>query len=270
MIGLILGETKFGSLIANKLKHIKKNFIIIDISKNNIFKRYKNSYALTIGQLGQATKILKKNNCKKVIFAGRVSIPNFSKTKFDLKALYYLPTIIKSSKKGDASIIKIIIKIFQKEGFKVIKSTFFNPDLLLKKGNYTKIKPDILSKQDILKGKKIITDLKKLKVGQGVVVRNGQVIAIEGPDGTDVMLKRAELLLKRLYFRNKRQGILLKFPKKNQDLRVDLPTVGINTIKKCIKIGLKGVVLKSNQNIVLDRSKCIALANKKKFFISAI
>ena len=84
------------------------------------------------------------------------------------------------------------------------------------------------------------------------------------------MLKRAELLLKRLYFINKRQGILLKFPKKNQDLRVDLPTVGINTIKKCIKIGLKGVVLKSNQNIVLDRSKCIALANKKKFFISAI
>ena len=270
MIGLVLGETQLGNLIIKKLKFLKKNFLIIDISKRKIFKKNKKFFPLSIGQLGKAVTILKKNRCKKIIFAGKVTTPNFSKTKFDFKALYYLPKITKGAKKDDASIIKVVIEIFEKEGFKVISSTFFNPELLLKKGNYTKIMPDSLSKKDMLKGKNIITDLSRRGIGQGVVIRNSQVVTIEDSDGTDVMLKRASILFKRFSYRNKRQGILLKFPKRNQDLRVDLPTVGIKTIKKCIKIGLKGIVVKANQNIFLDRSKCINLANKNKMFICAI
>ena len=103
----------------------------------------------------------------------------------------------------------------------------------------------------------------------GIVIINSHVIAIEGPDGTDAMLKRASILFKRFYYQNK-GGILLKFPKRNQDLRVDLPTVGIKTVKKCAKMGLKGIVVKANQNIFLDQSKCINLANKSKMFICAV
>jgi len=270
MIGLVLGETQLGNLIIKKLKLLKKRFLIIDISKKKIFKKNKNFFPLSIGQLGKAILILKKHECKKIIFAGKVTTPNFSKTKFDFKALYYLPKIIKGAKKGDTSIIKVVIEIFKKEGFKIISSTFFNPELLLKRGNYTKTKPDFLSKKDMLKGKSVIADLNRRGAGQGVVIRNSYVITIEGPDGTDAMLKRANILFKRFSYKNKRQGILLKFPKRNQDLRVDLPTVGIKTIKKCIKIGLKGIVVKANQNIFLDRSKCINLANKNKMFICAI
>ena len=270
MIGLILGDTKLGKIIVNKLKLLKIKFTIIDISKKKIFKKNKNSYSLSIGQIGKAISILKQNRCKKLIFAGKVDKPNFSKVKFDLKALYYLPKIIKGSKKGDASILKIIIKIFKKEDFKVINSTFFNPELVLKKGNFTKIKPNNLNKKDISKGKSIVIDLKESNIGQAVVVRNGYVIAIESPDGTDAMLYRASVLLKRFSLGKKRGGILLKFPKRSQDLRIDLPTIGIKTINRCAKIGLKGIVVRANQNIFLDRSKCIDLANKKKMFISAI
>ena len=269
MIGLVLGETQFGNLIIKKLKLLKKKFVIIDISKKKIFKKNKSFFPLSIGQLGKALAILKKHGCKKIIFAGKVTTPNFSKTKFDFKAIYYLPRIIKGAKKGDASIIKVIIGIFKKEGFKIISSTFFNPELLLKKGNYTKLKPNSLNKRDMLKGKNIVTDLNKRGVGQGIVIINSHVIAIEGPDGTDAMLRRASILFKRFSYQNNR-GILLKFPKRNQDLRVDLPTVGIKTVKKCAKMGLKGIVVKANQNIFLDQSKCINLANKNKMFISAI
>ena len=69
---------------------------------------------------------------------------------------------------------------------------------------------------------------------------------------------------------NKHFGILLKFPKKKQDIRADLPTIGIDTLKDCKKIGLKGVVLKSKKNIFLDRNKCISFANKNKIFIKVI
>ncbi len=85
MIGLVLGDTQLGSLIINKIKSLNKKCIIIDISKKKIFKKYKNVFPLSIGQLGKAILILKKYKCKKIIFAGKVSTPNFSAESISLK-----------------------------------------------------------------------------------------------------------------------------------------------------------------------------------------
>ena len=270
MIGLVLGDTHIGEIIVNKLKLLKKKYTIIDISKKKIFKKNKNTYTLSIGELGKAIKILKKNKCKKIIFAGRVERPNFSKTKFDFKAIYYLPKIIKESKKGDAYIINLIGKIFKKEGLKIISQTFFNPEIVLKKGNYTKTKPISSDYDDFDIGKRVIKNLEIHNAGQGIVVNNGNIVVVENLKGTDSMLDKAKILLKNLRNKNKRNGILLKFPKPNQDLRTDLPTVGIKTINKCAKIGLKGIVVKANQNIFLNKKECIKIANKNKMFIQAI
>ena len=86
MIGLVLGDTQLGNLIIKKLKSLKKKFVIIDISKKKIFKKNKIFFPLSIGQLGKAISILKKYECKKIIFAGKVTTPNFYKTK-SLKVL---------------------------------------------------------------------------------------------------------------------------------------------------------------------------------------
>jgi DUF1009 family protein len=93
---------------------------------------------------------------------------------------------------------------------------------------------------------------------QGAVSRNNKVIAIEGKEGTQKMLKK---------IKNKGSGVLVKFPKKKQDLRVDLPTVGLNTFKQCKKSGLNGIVLKHKKNIFLNKTKCIQYVNKNKMFI---
>ena len=95
MIGLVLGDTHIGNEIIKGLKKYKKKFIIIDISKSKKFKNFNNSFPLSIGQLGKCISILKKNKCKEVLFAGRVNPPNFKKIKFDFKAIYHLPKIIK-------------------------------------------------------------------------------------------------------------------------------------------------------------------------------
>ena len=94
------------------------------------------------------------------------------------------------------------------------------------------------------------------------MVRNNKVIAIEGKGGTQKMLKRC----KSKKFRN--NGVLVKFPKKKQDLRIDLPTIGLKTLTQCKSAGLKGIVLKSNQNVFLEQTKCITFANKNKMFIT--
>ena len=129
MIGLVLGDTYIGNLIIKKLRFLKKDFIIIDISKKKLFKKQKNSFPLSIGQLGKCISILKNKSCNKVLFAGRVERPNFYKVKFDFKALYHLAKIIKETKKGDAYVINFITKLFEKEGFKIVNQTFFNPEL---------------------------------------------------------------------------------------------------------------------------------------------
>jgi DUF1009 family protein len=257
MIGLIFGETDFPKQILKKIKN-KEKYLIVDLTKNKIFEKIKNSYPVSIGQFGKIINILKKNNCKKVLFAGKVNKPNFSKLKLDLKGIYYISRIIKSSKLGDAAILKEIIKILKKEKIETVSSTILTPELSLIKGNYSKIRPDIQNKKDIRESIKALNKTRAYNYSQGAVSRNNKVIAIEGKGGTEKMLKQ---------IKNKGNGVLVKFPKKKQDIRVDLPTIGLDTFKQCKKAGLKGIVLKHKKNILLDKKKCIQYANKNKMFI---
>ena len=151
MIGLIFGETNFPTEILKKIKKKRLNYLIIDLSKSKKFKKDKKSYSVSIGEFGKIISILKDNSCEKVLFAGKVSKPNFSILKMDLKGIYYMPRIIKSSKIGDAAILKEIINILKEQSIKTISSLSFNPELSLKKGNYSKTKPNTEDKKDSTK-----------------------------------------------------------------------------------------------------------------------
>ena len=99
MIGLIFGETNFPKEILKKVKKRKIKYLIIDLTKRKVFRKNRHSYSVSIGQFGKIIKILKENKCKKVLFAGKVKKPNFSKFRLDLKGIYFIPRIIKTCKK---------------------------------------------------------------------------------------------------------------------------------------------------------------------------
>jgi len=262
MIGLIFGEKKLPLEILERIKKRKLKYIIIDLTKNKNYKRNKFSHSVSIGQFGKIIKILQSNKCKKVLFAGKVEKPNFTKLKLDLKGLYYIPRIIKKSKLGDAAILSEIIKILNKEKINTIDSLTYNKNLTLKKGNYTKEHPNKEDKDDIKKALKTLKQLSKYNYSQGVVVREKKVIAIEGKGGTDKMLKKCKKIKK------KYNGILVKYPKEKQDLRIDLPTIGLKTFFQCKSSGLRGIVLKSKKNVLLEKDECINFANKNKMFLT--
>jgi hypothetical protein len=236
--------------------------LILDLSKSKKFKKDKKSYPVSIGQFGKIINILKENNCKKVLFAGKVNKPKFSKLKLDLKGIYYIPRIIKASKLGDAAILKEIIKILAQNKIKTENSLTFNPELSLKKGIYSKIKPNKQDQLDIKKAIKTLSNLRQYNFSQGVVVRNKKVVSIEGKGGTKIMLEKS----RSKKFRN--HGVLVKLPKKKQDRRIDLPTIGLKTLNQSKNAGLKGIVIKNKQHVFLDKSKCINFANKNKMFIT--
>ena len=261
MIGLFLGDTDFSEVVLKKIKKLKKKYFIIDFSKNNKFKKDKNTHRISIGKFGKIINLIKEKKSKKVLFAGKIAKPKFSTLRLDLKGFYYMPAIIRAAKLGDAAIIKAIIKILDNEKIKVISSIFFNPELALKSGNYTKLKPNKSDSNSIKKGITYFNKLNSLDHVQAVIVKDNSILAIEDRHGTKKMLSR---LMK------KSDGILIKLPKKKQDLRMDLPTIGLQTLKDCKKYGLKGIVLKSKKNIFLDKVKCISFANKNNIFIKII
>ena len=261
MIGLFLGDTDFSEIILKKIINLKIKYFIIDFSKNNKFAKNKNSNRISIGKFGEIINLIKEKKSNKVLFAGKIAKPKFSTLRLDLKGIYYIPSVIKAAKSGDAAIIKAIIKILEKEKIKVISSNFFNPELSLSARNYTKLKPTPKDIKSINKGVDYFNKLNSLDHVQALIMKDNKVIATEGSQGTKKMLSK----LKKVS-----EGILIKLPKKKQDLRMDLPTIGFHTLKDCKKLGLKGIVLKSKKNIFLDKDKCIKFADKNKIFIKII
>ena len=210
MIGLFLGDTDFSEIVLNKTKKLKKKYFIIDFSRNNKFKKEKNSYRISIGKFGEIIKLIKEKKSKKVLFAGKITKPNFSSLRLDFKGIYYMPSVIRAAKIGDAAIIKVIIKILANEGIKVVSSVFFNPELSLKKGNFSKIKPN---KQDIIsikRGKSYFNKINNLNHIQALVVKDGKIVATEGREGTKKMLSKLKIIS---------DGILIKLPKKKTRLK---------------------------------------------------
>ena len=260
MIGLFFGGTDFPKLILEKIKKENKKYFIFDLTKKNLFKNYKNNYFINIGKFGKILEIINKNKCKKVLFAGKIEKPQIKNLRLDVKGIYYMPRLIKAFKLGDAAILKELIIILAENKIKVIKSNLFNPELTLKRGIYTKIKPNKKALFQIQSGVKSFKKLNAYNHTQAIIVDQNGSVRKETSKGTKKMIET---------FDNKKDDyrILMKFPKKKQDLRADLPTIGLDTLKDCKKAKLKGIVLKGNQNIFLDQKKSISFANKNNIFI---
>ena len=261
MIGLFLGDTDFSEVVLKKVKKLKKKYFIIDFSKNNKFKKNKNSYRISIGKFGKIINLIKEKKSNKVLFAGKIAKPKFSSLRLDFKGIYYMPSVIKAAKLGDAAIIKSIIKILNNENIKVVSSIFFNPELALKTGNYSKLRPNNIDIKSINNGINYFNKLNNMDHVQAIIVKDGKIVAKEDSKGTQKMLSK---------LKKKSGAILIKFPKKKQDLRMDLPTMGLNTFKDCKKFGLKGIVIKSRKNIFLNKVECINFANKNRIFIKVV
>ncbi len=259
MIALVCGTGNFPKEIIANLNKKKKKFIIINLTKNKITK---NDYFLSIGQYGKFLKVLKQNNCKEIIFAGRIARPHLMNIKFDKEGLKLLPQLVKIFKRGDYKILNFIIKTFNKNKIKVISHTKYCKDITLYK-DVTKARPSLNNYKDLKVALKLINSLNTNDLGQGIIIENHRVMMVECAFGTDVMLKNFEKQkIQKLH------PILIKTIKKHQDSIIDLPTIGLSTIKNSIKAGLKGIFVKKGKNVFLQKDKCIKFANQHNFFIS--
>ena len=233
--------------------------------------KFPDAKRLSLGQFGKMVRSLKKAKCTHVCFAGIVKRPDFARLKPDLKAVRHLPATIRAAGQGDDALIRHVLGLFEQEGFQIISPQEVCADLMLSEGVMGAVPLKDEHRDDALQACKIAAAIGALDVGQAAVVAGGVTLAVEAQEGTDAMLVRLLNLPGELRgTAETRKGVIAKLIKPNQDIRVDLPTLGPATVKLASEAGLAGIVAEAGGAFVIEREETIRLADEAGLFIAGL
>ncbi len=219
---------------------------------------------VSLGQVGKLLAILKQEGCDSIAMAGGLTRPSLTKVRFDWKGVTFLPRVAPLFRQGDDGLLKGIAALFEEEGFKIYGPDAFLAAAIAEPGTLTDDAPDAKAQAEITIGLAILNALGPYDIGQGVVVTDGQCLAVEAAEGTAAMLARVATL------RKNPGGVLIKTPKPGQDRRLDLPAIGPETVIAAHKAGLAGIAIAAGGVFILDRTETIDLARQKGIFIDSI
>ncbi len=221
-----------------------------------------------LGEFKKCFDLLRAAGCEAVCFAGKVNRPDFSALKLDRRGLAILPGALIAARKGEDSILRFIISQFEQEGFTVEGAHEVSGGLALGKGPLGRLKPQQSDLDDMALGFDIAGKIGLLDIGQGVVVCRGLVLAVEAQEGTDAMLARCAQLPQALRGQPAHPaGVLVKRCKPGQEQRVDLPTIGVDTIRGAARAGLAGVVGEAGRTLIVEQAAVIETADKLGLFV---
>lgn len=225
-----------------------------------------------LAEVGRCIRVLKAAGCEAVCLAGNVARPDFAALKPDLRGMAMLPRLVLEARRGDDALLRAVLDEFRKEGFAIEGAHEVRSDLVLGAGVLGRHAPDAAHQADIRRALEIARRIGELDIGQGAVVCDGLVLAVEAQEGTDAMLRRvAEEVAPALRGEaGRRRGVLAKAPKPIQETRVDLPTIGPATVRGAARAGLAGLVGEAGRTLVLDREDLVALADELGLFVLGV
>lgn len=263
-IGLIAGYGKISLIAARILSANDHDVVIIALSESvseNLAPYSRKIYTVSVTQIKKILKILKEEDIKSVLFAGKITKELiYSNLKFDMLAV---KTLLNLKDRKDDTIMLAVVDLLKNEGIKVLKQTEILKSLLAGKGVFTKKKPDKKQLEDIRFGLDSAIELGRLDIGQTVVVKNKAVMAVEAIEGTDAAIERGCRLARG-------KAVVVKTAKPRQDERFDVPTVGIDTLKKIADNNGSVLAVEAGKTFVVDFEECVKFADKHGLiFLSA-
>ncbi|HIU63847.1 MAG TPA: UDP-2,3-diacylglucosamine diphosphatase LpxI [Candidatus Avacidaminococcus intestinavium] len=263
-LGLLSGIGHLPVEVAVGARMIGYNVVAIGVVPGideDLAKNVDAYYDIHIGKLGKIINTLKKHKITTVTMIGKVTkeilysegaiIPDFRA----IKLLSSLPN------RKDDTIMNAIVRELEKEGIYTLDQTILIKPLLPEVQVFTKRQPTAEEAEDIKFGFDVAREIGRLDIGQTVVVKDKAVMAVEAIEGTDACIKRGGLLGKR--------AIVAKTAKPAQDIRFDMPSVGLETIKSMVEAGAAGIAMEAGRTLFVEREKAIALANEHNLFIVA-
>ncbi len=224
-----------------------------------------------LAELGRGFRLLKNAGCEAVCFAGTVARPDFAALRPDIRGLVSLPGAILAARAGDDGLLRFILHEFEKEGFHVEGAHEVMGELTLPIGPLGRHGASERDQADIVRAMEVARAVGGLDIGQGAVVCAGLVLAVEAQEGTDAMLERVARLPSAIRGSpDAPRGVLAKAPKPTQEQRVDLPTIGLHTLRQCSHAGLAGIAGEAGKVLVMDREAVIALADELGLFVVGV
>lgn len=272
-LALVAGNGSLPGQIADALTGSGRTFRVVAI-KGEADERTRAlaDTELGWGEIGRLYEFLNKSGAQDVLLIGGVSKrPDFTSILGDFGTLKRLPTIIRALAGGDDSLLTKVIRLFEVEGFRIVGIKDVAPQLLASSGVLGKVRPKDADWRDLQLALQATEKLGELDIGQAAVAVGGRVVALEGAEGTDAMLARCAELKRIGRVRAKgRSGVLVKTAKPDQDLRVDLPTVGPRTIELAVDAGLAGIAVEAHGALIAEKDETLAMADKSGLFVIGI
>jgi DUF1009 family protein len=217
---------------------------------------------IRIGAAGQILSALRQHGCRDLVLVGPVRRPSLLDLRPDAEGARILARIGRAAFAGDDGLLAAVIRVLTEEGFRVIGMQDILREAVAPAGVLTEASPDAQAMADIKRGVAVARLLGTADVGQGCVVQQGLVLAVEAIEGTDAMLARAGALR-----RDGIGGVLVKLVKPEQDKRADLPAIGPDTVRHAAAAGLRGVAFEAQATILTEREACLAVANAAGLFL---
>ena len=217
------------------------------------------------GAIGAIFAALEAHGCRDLVIVGGVRRPGLRRIRPDLGFFTNLPAILKLLRGGDDALLTRIVRFFESRGIRVVGAHEVAPELTAPAGPFGRHAPAAGDQGDIAHGLALVAALGPLDVGQAAIVRGGRVVAIEGAEGTDRMLERAQRL--RLA---SPAGVLVKRPKPGQELRIDMPAIGPRTVERAAEARLSGIAVLAGRVLVADREETVRRADAADLFIAGI
>src|SRR5437667_12105891 len=226
---------------------------------------------ISVGQVGRAVKLFRSENCRDLVFIGTLVRPALSEIRLDWGTLRVIGRVWAAFRGGDDHLLSGIGRILEQDGFRMVGIKDVAPDLLMPEGCLTLKSPDENAVADIAKGRDVLRALSPFDIGQAAVVIDGHVVGVEDIEGTDGLLARVARLRAEGRIRAAAgRGVLVKAPKRGQDLRFDLPTVGPRTVEGAVKAGLGGIAIIAGNTIVVEPQAMIETADAAGLFVTGL
>jgi hypothetical protein len=220
------------------------------------------------GEIGKIFRTFRKHGCRDVVLVGSLRRPRITDIRPDAGLFYNLPAVLKLMRGGDDSVLSRVVRLFEAKGFRVVGAHELAPHLVAQGGPLGAAAPNAQDMADIALGMKVVEALGAFDVGQAAAVSRGYVLAVEAAEGTDEMLRRCAKLHQ--WGLKNASGVLVKRPKPGQEMRVDMPAIGPNTIELAAAAGLRGVAVAAGQVLMADPQAMIAAAEARGLFIYGV
>lgn len=222
-----------------------------------------------IGAMGEFLRLLKSEGCKDIVLIGGIKRPDLSKLGLDMTAMKLLPRLASWMREGDDGLLRGLSEFLEKDhGFKLVGAHEIAASLLAPEGVLTSVGPSAQDEDDIDIAANAALAIGALDIGQGAIACRGIVLALEAVEGTDAMLQRVAELPENIRGNEVgRQGVLVKLSKPGQERRVDMPTIGVETVERAAAAGLAGIAIEAGGTLIADIDAVARAANAKKLFV---